>query len=271
MKIIQIIIVFLLPAAMACKIDHGLEPVSSRISGTVSFTGNFPADTDQIRVAVAETFPPKDIKELTFSNALPLGQPQAEYEIFLPPSTYEVIAVFWKGKNEPWNISDVVGVYGGTFVGDFLIPTFQPVTLPDGSASVENIDIQTNLNKVNRDATIEGTLTFNGAWPDNTGLVGIGAFIEVPEAGNTIDYYFKNIALDYSVPADVSSHQYKLRVRSGEIIQYIAVLWINDNYDLSSITDLGFYPDAADPQNPGSVTVDPGGTVTGIDITINFQ
>jgi len=219
---------------------------------------------------VAKTFPPKDIKELIFSNGLSTGQPQAEYEIFLPPSTYDVIAVFWKEKNEPWNISDVIGIYGGTFVGDLLIPTFEPVTLPDASASIENIDIQTNLNKVNRDAAIEGTITFTGTWPDDTGLVGIGAFIEIPEAGNTIDYYFKNIALDYSVPVGVSSHQYRLRVRSGETIQYIAVIWINDNYHLASITDLGFYPDSTDPQNPGSVTVVPGGTITGIDIAIAF-
>ena len=254
----------------ACRIDHGLQPVSSRISGTVTFTGDFPADTDQVRVAVAEAFPPKDIKELTFSNALPRGESQAEYEIFLPPSTYEVIAVFWKEKNAPWNISDVVGVYGGTFVGDFLIPTFKPVTLPDADASVESIDIEANLNKVNRDAAIEGTITFAGTWPENTGLVGIGAFVDIPEPGNTIDYYFKNIALDYSIPAGVTSHHYRMRVRSGELIVYVAVIWINDNYDLASIEDLGFYPDSTDPQKPGSVTVDPGETATGIDFTIIF-
>ena len=261
--------ILLLCILLSCRIDHGLAPLSSRISGTVTFTGDFPANTDQVRVAVTATFPPRDIKELTFSNALTLG-PQADYEIFLPPATYEVIAVFWKEKNQSWNISDVIGVYGGTFVGDLLIPTFKPVTLPDASASVENIDIEANLNKVNRDAALEGTITFNGDWPAHTGLVGIGAFVDIPQAGNPVDYYFKNIALDYAIPPGVASHGYRLRVRSGETIHYIAVLWIDDDYDLASITDLGHYRDPADPQQPGSVTVGAGATETGIDIDINF-
>jgi len=255
---------------LSCKIDHGLEPVGSQIAGVITFSGDIPPNTDQVRVAVTDQFPPRDITELIFSDALPYRSGRAEYILFLPPATYEVVAVIWKEKNQSWNISDVIGIYGGSFVGDLLIPTFQTVTVPDARSSVEGIDIACNFNKVNRDAAIAGTITFSGTWPDNTGIVGIGAFNEMPKAGDYIDYYFKNVALDYTVPPFVQRYAYRLRVRSGEALKYIAVLWINDDYTLSSIRDLGYYRDPADPSQPGTVTVDPGKTAEGIDISVTF-
>jgi hypothetical protein len=256
---------------LSCKIDHGLEPVGSRIAGAVTFSGQIPPKTDQVRVAVTEKFPPRDITELIFSDALPYREGRADYEIYLPPATYEVVAVIWKEKNQPWNISDVIGIYGGSFVGDLLIPTFEPVTVPDSRTSVEDIDVECNFNKVNRDAAIEGTITFSGTWPDNTGIVGIGAFNDIPKPGDYIDYYFKNVALDYTVPPYVTRHEYRLRVRSGETLKYIAVLWINDDYNLASITDLGFYRNPADPSMPGIVAVAPDSIAEGIDIAIQFN
>jgi hypothetical protein len=260
-----------------CDIDHGLAPIQSKIGGTVRFVGDAnPTNTDEVRVAVIKQFPPRDITELTFSdmilgNSDQLPLPPRPWEIYLAPGSYEIVAVIWKAHNQSWNISDIIGIHGGTFIGDQLIPPFpfKPVVLSGSGSVVDTLTITANLNRVNRDATVEGTVTFNGPWPSNTGVVGIGAFTDVPKKGDIIDYVFKNVALDYSPPTFVDRFEYRLRVRSTDAIRYVAVMWIDDSYSFASITDIGYYRDPADPSKPGSVDASPR-RVTGIDIAVDF-
>jgi len=269
-------VLFLTILLCSCRIDHGLEPISSKITGSVHFTGELPRYTDQVRVAAVSSFPPKSINELQFSDALTFFQGNTitknpvEWELYLPPGRYEVVAVVWKEVKHPWNLSDIIGLYGGSFVGDLLIPTYLPVTIDGPNSVVENIDIEANLNRVNRDTLIQGTITFLGKWPENTGVVGIGAFSEIPQKNNISDYFFKNLALDYSVPIFVKSYDYRLRVRSKDVLKYIAVLWIDNNFDLSTITDIGFYADPSDPLTPKTVTVSEDELIN-IDITVDFS
>jgi hypothetical protein len=267
--------VFLL-VLLACSVDHGLEPIRSRISGRVFFTGDAnPTITDEVRVAVLKKFPPKDITELTFSEIVFGNSDQppdtVPWEIYLEPGSYEIAAVIWKAHNQSWNISDIIGMWGGQFLGDQLIPPFPfvPIELRGSRSVVDSIDITANLNRVNRDGLIEGTLTFLGEWPANTGVVGIGAFSEVPEPGNVLDYLLKNLALDYSVPTFTGSASYRLRVRSTEAIRYVALMWINDAFDFGAIRDIGSYRDPADPSRPGSVDAT-SLHVSGVDITVDF-
>jgi hypothetical protein len=266
----------ILLALLACSVDHGLEPIRSKIGGRVFIAGDRNPDlTDEVRVAVLKKFPPKDITELTFSEILFGNSDQppdtVPWEIYLEPGSYEIAAVIWKANNESWNISDIIGMWGGQFLGDQLIPPFPfvPIVLDGSRSVVDTIDIRANLNRVNRDAVIEGTVTFRGTWPSNTGVVGIGAFSEIPEPGNVLDYLLKNLALDYSVPTFTDRAAYRLRVRSTEKIRYLALMWINDAYDFGAIEDIGSSRDPADPSLPGSV--DPSGKrVTGVDITVDF-
>jgi hypothetical protein len=256
---------------MNCRIDHGLEPIYSKIGGNIFFTGEEPPKTEEVRVAVAKDFPPKRINQLLFSDRIPHWQDTAYYEIYLPEGTYDVIAVIWKEKYGSWNISDIVGVYGGSFSGDLLFPTFKSVTIPHKDAVLDTIDIQANLNRVNRDAKIEGTVTFVGPWPQNTGTIAVGGFIEIPEKGNLIDYYFKSVYIDYSIPPFVEREDYLLRVHYTDTLKYISVLWIDDAFDLSSLRDIGFYKDPQDTTQPGMVTFTEDSTRTGIDITVDFS
>ena len=135
---------------------------------------------------------------------------------------------------------------------------------------LDNIDIDTNLNRVNRDSRIEGTVTFQGSWPDDTGVIGVGAFTEIPTPGVLEDYLLKNVDIDYTVPIFVDSADYKLRVHSSDTLKYIAVLWINNSYDLNTIRDIGFYTDPGDPTQPGTVIVPPHSTLPGVDIIVRF-
>jgi hypothetical protein len=276
-RIFKSCLIGLLLLYAACEIDHGLEPIRSKIGGKVFFYGDRnPDTTDEVRVAVIKKFPPQDITELMFSDiifgnqdTLPVVRP---WEIYLPPDTYEIVAVIWKENNSSWNISDIVGMYGGIFIGDQLLPplSFPQIVIPSSNSFIDTLNIQANLNRVNRDATIEGTVTFIGTWPSNTGVVGIGAFYDIPQKDNVVDYLRKNVALDYSVPTSVDRADYRLRVRSSDALNYIAVMWIDNSYDLSKIKDIGSYRDPADPSKPGAVTLT-SHKATGIDITVDFS
>jgi hypothetical protein len=263
---------------LACSIDHGLEPIRSKIGGKVLFTGDKNPDlTDEVRVAVIKQFPPRDIKELLFSEIILHNQDRMPvaprpWEIFVAPGGYEIVAVIWKANNESWNISDIIGIYGGAFLGDQLIPPFpfKPIVIPESGAVIDTIDIEANLNRVNRDATVEGAITFTGPWPDNTGVVAIGAFIDIPKPGDVFDYLLKNAALDYSVPIKVDRAEFRLRVRKTDVLKYVAVMWIADSYDFTTIKDIGSYRDPEDPSRPGVVTPESGSS-KGINITVDFS
>jgi hypothetical protein len=73
--IIGVSAVFLV--GMRCKIDHGLEPVTSKIGGTIHFVGAVPDHTDEVRVAIVKDFPPQSINELLFSDMIPYRQESA--------------------------------------------------------------------------------------------------------------------------------------------------------------------------------------------------
>ncbi len=255
-----------------CNIDHGLEPIQSKIGGKIFFQGDVPPRTDEVRVAVIKDFPPRAINELFFSDQITVAEDTVAWETYMPSGRYAAVVVVWKEKKQSWNLSDIIGLYGGTFVGDMLIPTYLPVTIPDETSVIDTVDIQANLNRVNRDAAIEGTVTFTGQWPENTGIVGIGAFVDTPEPGNLIDYFLKNVALDYTVPPFVPEFTYRLRVASSfGTLKYISVLWIDASFDLTSIKDIGFYRDPENPDLPGSVPLTYNMTTSGIDITVNFD
>lgn len=263
---------------LSCTIDHGLEPIQSKIGGTVQFIGKQnPFTTDEVRVAVVPQFPPRTINELLFSDIIWLNKDTLPadprpWEIYVPPGSYDIVAVIWKANNQSWNISDIIGVYGGTFIGEQLIPPFplRPIVVPEKDSVIDTLHIVANLDRVNRDTLIQGTVQFLGPWPSNTGVVGIGAFTEIPQKGNLLDYFFKNVALDYSIPPFVSSYSYRLRVRSTQPIRYVAVLWINNAFDLGSLQEIGFYRDPSDWTRPGQIESKIG-PYEGIDIIVNFS
>jgi len=272
-KTVSVTILLIMIMQFSCRVDHGLEPINSKITGTVTFHGDHPPSTDEVRVVVAKDFPPKDIKSLLFSNMINYREKTAEYEIYLPKGTYKVVAVLWKEHNESWNISNVIGVYGGSISGDLLIPTYRSVTIADNNTTVRNINIQATLERVNRDAKIKGEINFIGDWPDNTGVMAVGAFSSIPEPGDYMDYFFSSIFMDYSIPVFVSSAEYMLRVQGQDTVKYVAALWIDDTFDLASIRDVGYYCDPQDSTGlkPGSVLVPADAVKTGINITVDFS
>lgn len=267
------LLLFLLFIAHSCLIDHGLEPVNSKISGKIIFHGTPPASTDEVRVAVVKHFPPSNIKSLLFSNMINFKQDTAEYELYISEGYYEAVAVIWKEHNQSWNISNVIGVYGGGIIDGIIIPTFTPVIIPDNNTIIKGVDIHASLDRVNRNAKITGTVHFKGKWPENTGIIAVGAFSKIPNPDNYIDYYFSSIFIDYSIQTFVSSSDYLLRVHAMDSVKYIAALWIDNTYDLTGIQDAGFYCDPEDTSGttPGIVVVPENSTIENIDFTVDFR
>lgn len=251
-----------------CEIDHGLLPINSMIGGKLIITGEAPDGTDELRVGVIRTLPPASLTEILFSNQLPFDQDTVEYEVFVPPGAYDAVAVIWKEQGQSYNISNIVGVYNGG-LGALFIPV--PVTVPNENATLNTININVDLERVNRDAEITGTVHFQGEWPPSTGLIAVGAFKKIPEPGNFLDYYFESIYIDYDLTPFTDASDYRLRVTGDSTVPYIAALWIDDTYDLGSIRDIGFY---ADPQNPGqpkAVVAPKDGILENLDFTVDFS
>jgi hypothetical protein len=89
-------------AVLAC--DGGLEPLTdcaavAQICGTITFTGTIPDSTEWVRVVAYRTRPTAPQGLFTFngpSDALPYGNPTAEYRLSLPAGTYEWVLAVWK-------------------------------------------------------------------------------------------------------------------------------------------------------------------------------
>ena len=65
---------------------------------------------------------------------------------------------------------------------------------------------------------------------------------------------------------------YQLRVHKTDTLKYIAVLWIDENYDLGALQDIGFYRDSLDPSSPGVVIIPEGlDRIDDIDILVDFS
>ena len=96
-----------------CSDNHGLHPVPiTGISGTITFKGEWPANTEFVRVAVYQTYPPPSLFALAaVSDPLPLGVPSTDYILPLQPGTYGWILVAWKAKNTSFSQIRTLGVY----------------------------------------------------------------------------------------------------------------------------------------------------------------
>jgi hypothetical protein len=96
-----------------CSDNHGLHPVPiTGISGTITFEGQWPANTEFVRVAVYQTYPPPSLIALAaVSDPLPFGVQKTDYILPLKPGTYGWILVAWKAKNTPFTAIRTLGVY----------------------------------------------------------------------------------------------------------------------------------------------------------------
>lgn len=93
-----------------CEIDHGLEPNEGVLSGTVTYAGTAPANTETVQVIVFEKFMTREELIDSFlqgmlptfyqSDPLPFDVAEAPYRISLPRGHYEWVTVIWVPKGQ---------------------------------------------------------------------------------------------------------------------------------------------------------------------------
>ncbi|NOY77699.1 MAG: hypothetical protein GXO76_07515 [Calditrichaeota bacterium] len=252
----------------SCKVDQGLSPDLGVIKGRIFFshrTSEILQKTDEIRVAVAKSFPPTEFTELITSPPLnKWAGDTLEYELYVPFGTYNILGVVWKGKGKPWNLSDVMGYYHD--INSFL-PS--PISVTREKMEIDSINVYADFDYVIREATICGTITYSGTWPKDTEIMGIGAFKIPPDPTNVFSLLNVSSA-KIGIPIFVSTYRYCLPVSAGTY-KYVGLFWKAKGTPFTDIRYLGFYADPDSASKPGEVSVVKGETRTGVDIHVDFS
>ncbi|HPG84911.1 MAG TPA: hypothetical protein PKY55_16645 [bacterium] len=249
---------------MGCSSDHGLAPVSGRLVVDVFFRGTPPPTTQGIYLIVAPQFPPHAINELYHSsNSLPIGRDSVRAVIDLPYGHYDAISLWWYSNETKSNLADVLalpivqdsaGVWGAK---GFDLTRNNPS---------DYVKLYPDWNKVNRDASLEGTITFSGPFPKNTLATAIAAYAYEPKSN--IEYLLYMKSIDFSIGAN--PYKFKLPIRSGTV-SYLVVLWLPERAAVTGFTELGFYQDPGAPGLPAKLKIKAGETRTGLDIQADWS
>lgn len=141
-----------------------LNEVKSRIQGTVTFTGQWPAEAAEVRMIAANTFPPQ-FEEVIIGEIIPPDANTYAYDFKLPQDTYNLIGVAWRAEGTTWDLLSVCGFYLED--GDSLAPA--EVTIPTETSIVTNIRFGVDRSKarVTSETRIVGSVTFSGNWPED--------------------------------------------------------------------------------------------------------
>ncbi|RIK52545.1 hypothetical protein DCC62_32875 [candidate division KSB1 bacterium] len=174
-------------AFLSCNFDQGLGVLESKISGKVYFLGtdSRPQNVDEVRVVAAANFPPQGFGDVFFSEAIPFAGDSAAYEMPLPVDNYPAVAVLWKPRGEDWNFTSLLGFYG--FDPRTLSARLQPVNLTNDQPVADHVDIVALWSFAQFDAHVEGEITFQGQWPEDTEIVLLGAFNVMPNLNDIVN------------------------------------------------------------------------------------
>ena len=267
-----------LPLLSNCDYDHGIEPLPGKLGVEVIFLdASIPQNTEGVYMFVAPIFPPHAINELHMSpNSLPLDLETVEEdtndfliysdtvytEMDLPYGHYEALGLWWYNKETTSNLADIMTLKvvfsaQGLRTYEFDITAEEPV---------HETTLYANPTHVDRDASIEGTIYFNGPFPENTLATAVAAYIRKPE--NNVEYLLYLKSMDFSI--NENPYHYKLPVKSGRV-EYIAVFWLSDRSGLDDFKTIGYYQDPPNSGEPGVLILAKDQTISGIDIQADWS
>lgn len=248
---------------LTCEVPTGLEPTRSGISGSIYFKGEWPEQTDQVIVVASTVFPPTSLVDIVMSEPLEMNVDTAHYTIWQNPTEFAAVGVVWKEKGQPWDVTNIIGIYFPT--DDHFSPG--KVSIPDKQTLVDSVDIAADLSlarlKVN--SAIEGTLSVTGDWPESAQSV-------LMIASKTI-LPTSLLDITFGVPIEVGfdSTAYSLFVQPATY-RLIGALVIEKDKSIGFDSIKGVYKKKPSDFFPASVSV-PTDTsrATGINITIDFE
>lgn len=272
--VLPCLFLLLLVGAIGCNFGHGIKPIETGIAGEVVFTGPPPeANVAEIRVVATKRFPPENLtSDLIFSNQLPLRRDRpadqadtVRFEIAANPGLYPATGVLWREAGADWDISNILGLY--TDPASFAP---RPVEISEAQPVVSDICINADLQLTRRNAFLTGTLSFTGAWPEDTELLALTAFPIVPRPDNPLEF-LQVQAIDIAVPVFTEApFQYRMRVPGGSY-KFIAVFWKGKSGGLESIRAVGFFACPDSSMLPAGVKVEENATASGIDMLVDLE
>ena len=275
---------FLLTALLALFLgcDPGTGPeepvvpenvtITHGITGTLTFTGQWPATPVELRLITSAKFPPV-MSEVVFRDSIPLDSSTYSYQLELEPGTYKLVGIAWRTDGAEWNFPSICSFYfAGTTPEDSLAPA--PVTIPDDTTVIRRINMKVDRSKARivSAAKITGSITFNGVWPDSVAEARVIATTKLDL--QTLDLPTSNdLAIDDDrIAVGTTTYNYEIPAFPGDFIANFViffkkegnltvndVLWTNRRGGLNMA-------------QTGSIsyTVGSGQTVKGPDFTITF-
>jgi hypothetical protein len=247
----------------SCDFNSGLQPTRSGFRGKIYFQNSWPPQTDQVIVVAATKFPPTSITEIVMGDPLPLFQDSTTYELYTPPQSFAAIGVVWKQKNQPWDVTNIIGIYFDS--DDHFTPG--KITLSNRDQMLENMDLVADLSKAKLQVSsgIEGMLHIKGAWPVAAQSILMAASKPILPSS------LLDISLGQPMAVPFDSTRFFINLQPGTY-RLIGALLIEQGVDLSISSLAGIYYKKAGDLFPGSITIPNDTTrVRGMHITIDFN
>ena len=263
-KIISIFltILVLVLIILYCEYDHGIAPLPGMLEATVFFRNSPPEDTQGIYMVVAPVFPPHAINELFHSpNSLPIDRDTVVTTMELPYGHYESVSLWFYSTRTESNLADILAMPLDPN-NDYLQLSFDITA----EKPIFKTEMYANWQKVDRDAAIEGTIYFNGPFPENTSITAITAYLHEPTESLEFLLWLKSI--DFSI--DSNPYKFRLPVRHGTV-RHLAVYWLKEHAALTDFKMVGFYEDPDNPGHSGKLSVSAGETISNIEIHADWS
>jgi hypothetical protein len=257
-----ILIIPLVFFSVSCEFNTGLEPTQSGLRGTVYFSNEKPAETDQVIVVASTVFPPSNITQIVQSEPLSLSADSANYEIWIPPTDFAAVGVVWKQIGQPWDVTNIIGIYFPT--DNKFSPGSVDITTRNTVAEPINIEADYSVAKRKVDSYIEGSLKVNGDWPENAISVLVVASNKLVPTG------LLDVSFGQPISAGFDSTTYRLNVQPGNY-SLIGCLVLQENEPIGFESIKGIYYKKPSDFFPGKVTIESDTTVVkDVNISINF-
>lgn len=216
---------------ISCSSDHGVEPVRTKVSGDIIFTGPKPPDyVAEAVVVLVKQLPPENLlSEVIYSPPLAFNREKSllvddtlHYELFADPGVYTAAGVLWRKSGAPWDIANILGVH----LAPGEIFALQEVVVRDEDPVADSVNIFANWEFANRDAIITGKIIYKDPWPANSQAVAVAAIGVVPPGGPAfLPAVLGNLkGLNFTLGLFKAEEEYRLAVNSGEV-KFISLFW----------------------------------------------
>jgi hypothetical protein len=259
-----------------CAYDHGLDPVPSRIKGTIIFQGGPPPYyVREARIVVAKNVPPENFTtDVIFSDPLPFnrdsshtGPDSVHYEMVVEPGVYTITAILWRQESQSWNIGNIIGLYGVDFARFEFAP--KEIVINNDQLIADSVDIPAYWDLTSATPVLPARFTLKTSKiPARTRITLCSAFIR--NSAQQLDYLSFQSFQFILQRTPVASYSYSTPVSSGKY-KFIALFWKGKTTSLNEIKAIGFYQCPNNEKWPNSVSAAAGTPVNNIDFEADFS